>query len=172
MLLYTARSRRASHLLLGSSLTTLSVSLISCISQGEGHSILQELQEEWHSGIPTAEENTDAVRVVRPLRDVTMKECAMFAWWNSIHIVGRDKRTRAISGILGLTKGVEWPPQFRAFLTQFFCRFYRGFRKRLPIDSFHNRSYLCQSGAQKRLSRLMHTLRAVSAPLSINGTGG
>ncbi|KAG8213127.1 hypothetical protein J3R82DRAFT_11529 [Butyriboletus roseoflavus] len=107
LLLYTARSRWASHLLLGTSLTTLSISLISCISQGGGHSILEELQEEWHSGIPTTNENTNAIRVVRPLKDVTMKECSMFAWWHSIHIVGRDKQTRATAGIPGLTKGIE-----------------------------------------------------------------
>ncbi|KAF8558143.1 hypothetical protein OG21DRAFT_1504515, partial [Imleria badia] len=99
LLLYTARSCRASHLLLGTSLTTLSVSLISCISQGGGHSILEEFQEEWPYGIPT-----DVVRVVRPLRDVTMKECSMFAWWNSIPVVGRDERTRTTAGIPGLTK--------------------------------------------------------------------
>ncbi|KAG9315185.1 hypothetical protein JVU11DRAFT_4312 [Chiua virens] len=104
LLLYTARSREASHLLLGTSLTTLSISLISCISQGGGHSILEELQEEWHSSIITKDEKKDAVRVVRPLRDVTMKECSIFVWWNSIHVVGRDRQIRAIAGIPGLTK--------------------------------------------------------------------
>ena len=115
LLLYTARSRRASHLLLGTSLTTLSISLISCISLGGGHSILEELQEEWHSGIPTTKKDADAIRVVRPLRDATMKECSMFAWWNSIHVVGRDRQTRATAGIPGLTKGIKWLLQLRAF---------------------------------------------------------
>ncbi|KAF8134912.1 hypothetical protein EV363DRAFT_1256750 [Boletus edulis] len=104
LLLYTARSHRASHLLLGTSLTTLSISLISCISQGGGHSIREEFQEEWYYGIPATAENADAIRVVRPLRDVTMKECSMFAWWNSIHVVGRDGQIRATAGIPGLTK--------------------------------------------------------------------
>ncbi|KIJ66861.1 hypothetical protein HYDPIDRAFT_149886 [Hydnomerulius pinastri MD-312] len=105
LLLYTARSCQASHLLLGTSLTTLSVSLISCISQGGGYSILEELQEEWTSGdLMMKEKSGTPIRVVRPLRDVTMKECAAFAWWNSIPIVGRDKQARANAGIPGLTK--------------------------------------------------------------------
>ncbi|KAG6373349.1 hypothetical protein JVT61DRAFT_6494 [Boletus reticuloceps] len=108
LLLYTARSRRASHLLLGMSLTTLSISLISCISQGGGHSMREEFQEEWYHGIPATTENADAIRVVRPLRDVTMKECSMFAWWNSIHVVGRNGQIRATAGIPGLTKGTAW----------------------------------------------------------------
>lgn len=105
LLLYTARSRQASHLLLGTSLTTLSISLISCISQGGGHSILEEFQEEWNGGMLLPGENTQVIRVVRPLSNVTMKECSMFAWWNSIHVVGRDGKTRATAGIHGLTKG-------------------------------------------------------------------
>ncbi|KAF9223651.1 hypothetical protein BS17DRAFT_110430 [Gyrodon lividus] len=104
LLLYTARSCHASHLLLGTSLTTLSISLISCISQGGGHSIPEELQEEWACGESTAAEKPDTIRVVHPLRDVTMKECAAFAWWNTIAVVGRDKQTRANAGIPGLTK--------------------------------------------------------------------
>ncbi|KIJ11958.1 hypothetical protein PAXINDRAFT_177237 [Paxillus involutus ATCC 200175] len=104
LLLYTARSRQSSHLLLGTSLTTLSISLVSCISQGGGYSILEELQEEWTCGESTTSEKLNVIRVVRPLRDVTMKECAAFAWWNSITVVGRDKQARANAGIPGLTQ--------------------------------------------------------------------
>ncbi|KAF9243519.1 hypothetical protein BU15DRAFT_86462 [Melanogaster broomeanus] len=104
LLLYTSLSRQASHLLLGTSLTTLSISLISCIAQGGGYSIPEELQEEWTSGESTTDEKPDTIRVVRPLRDITMKECAAFAWWNSIPVIGRDKQTRASAGIPGLTK--------------------------------------------------------------------
>ncbi|KIK97758.1 hypothetical protein PAXRUDRAFT_824580 [Paxillus rubicundulus Ve08.2h10] len=105
LLLYTARSRQSSHLLLGTSLTTLSISLVSSISQGGGHSILEELQEEWTcGGESTTSEKLNVIRVVRPLRDVTMKECAAFGWWNSIAVVGRDKQARASAGIPGLTQ--------------------------------------------------------------------
>ncbi|KAH7884329.1 hypothetical protein F5I97DRAFT_1888710 [Phlebopus sp. FC_14] len=105
LLLYTARSREASHLLLGTSLTTLSVSLISCISQGGGYAILEEQQEEWNpETAPVKDRPRHGIRVVRPLRDVTLKECATFAWWNRIPVVGREKQARAVAGIAGLTK--------------------------------------------------------------------
>ncbi|KAL4066872.1 hypothetical protein V8B97DRAFT_2090543 [Scleroderma yunnanense] len=104
LLLYTARSRDASHLLLGASLTTLSVSLISCVAQGGGYSILEELQEEWVPPQATYSSVNSSIRVVRPLRDVTMKECTAFAWWNGIYVPGRPKTTRATAGILNLTK--------------------------------------------------------------------
>ena len=105
LLFYTARSRDASHLLLGTSLTTLSVSLISCVAQGGGYSILEELQEEWPSPQTSHSDVIGSIRLVRPLRDITMKECAAFAWWNGIHVPGRPKVIRATAGILGLTKG-------------------------------------------------------------------
>lgn len=104
LLFYTARSRDASHLLLGTSLTTLSVSLISCVAQGGGYSILEELQEEWPSPQASHSDVIGSIRLVRPLRDITMKECAAFAWWNGIHVPGRPKVIRATAGILGLTK--------------------------------------------------------------------
>jgi len=111
LLLYTARSRDASHLLLGTSLTTLSVSLISCVAQGGGYSVLEELQEEWPSPQASHPDIIGSIRLLRPLRDITMKECAAFAWWNGIHVPGRPKVMRATAGILGLTKGsylVQW----------------------------------------------------------------
>ncbi|KAI5986526.1 hypothetical protein EDD15DRAFT_2298204 [Pisolithus albus] len=74
LLLFTAQSRGASHLLLGSSLTTLSVSLISCVAQGGGHTIREEFQEHWSPGSSSRTELDRSVRVVRPLRDITIKE--------------------------------------------------------------------------------------------------
>ena len=105
LLLYTARSRNASHLLLGAPLTTLSISLISCVAQGGGYNILEELQEEWPSPRALLSDANGLIRVVRPLRDITMKECAAFARWNEICVPGRPKVIRATAGILGLTKG-------------------------------------------------------------------
>ncbi|KAI6129863.1 hypothetical protein EV401DRAFT_1852114 [Pisolithus croceorrhizus] len=103
LLLFTAQSRGASHLLLGSSLTTLAVSLISCVAQGGGHAIREEFQEHWPPGSSLTEFG-GSVRVVRPLKDVTIKECAAFAWWNGIRVPGRPRLIRAIAGIPGLTK--------------------------------------------------------------------
>ncbi|CAA7267029.1 unnamed protein product [Cyclocybe aegerita] len=91
LLLHIAASRKASHLLLGTSLTSLSVNLISGISQGTGFSVSEEAKEEWYPqpgrGMP--------VRVIRPLRDIGMKECAMWDWWCGLRV---DGQTRHLNG--------------------------------------------------------------------------
>jgi cytoplasmic tRNA 2-thiolation protein 2 len=46
-----------------------------------------------------------SVRVNRPLRDVGMKECAAWAWWSGLKVIGREKVPGAKQGIGGLTKG-------------------------------------------------------------------
>ena len=100
LLLHTAQENGASHLVLGSSLTSLAVSLISGISQGRGFNLTEELQEEWVLTPEPCQEDTDdrvesrikrSVRVIRPLCDIGMKECAAWAWWNDLQIVGRAK---------------------------------------------------------------------------------
>src|SRR5258708_32943153 len=70
LLLYTAYSIGASHLVLGTSLTSLSISLISSIAQGGGFVVPQSIQEEW---IPPLVEHAPAdsalngkVRLGRP----------------------------------------------------------------------------------------------------------
>ena len=85
LLLHTAASRRSSHLILGTSLTSLSINLISGIAQGAGFSVAEEAKEEWKS--PRSESDI-TIRIVRPLRDVGMKECALWAWWCGLPIVG------------------------------------------------------------------------------------
>ncbi|KAF9533825.1 hypothetical protein CPB83DRAFT_902530 [Crepidotus variabilis] len=85
LLFHTAAAHNASHLLLGTSLTSLSVNLISGIAQGSGFAVAEEAKEEWTPrparGLP--------VRVVRPLRDVGVKECAIWNWWAGLHPVDR-----------------------------------------------------------------------------------
>ncbi|KAJ3777100.1 hypothetical protein FB446DRAFT_718647 [Lentinula raphanica] len=98
LLLYTARSNQSSHLLLGTSLTSLSIRLISSISQGGGFSVREEAYEEWKP------DSTTAIRVIRPLQEVTTKECSMWAWWNGLLVVGQEKYPRAKEGIYALTK--------------------------------------------------------------------
>jgi len=44
------------------------------------------------------------IRVVRPLRDMGMKECAAWVWWNSLQVVGKENVAGAKQGIGGLTK--------------------------------------------------------------------
>lgn len=103
LLLYTARSTGSSHLLLGTSLTSLSVSLISAISQGAGFTVREEAQEEWTPlDIPSPTQKS--VRVIRPLRDVGMKECSIFCWWHNLNVVGKEKIPGGKQDITSLTK--------------------------------------------------------------------
>ena len=109
LLLYTAYSIGASHLVLGTSLTSLSISLISSISQGGGFVVPQAIQEEWIPPFvkvtPEAKSWNGEVRLIRPLRDVNMKECNAWVWWHQLSLVG--KQSIPISGrtIGKLTKG-------------------------------------------------------------------
>ncbi|KAJ4477222.1 hypothetical protein J3R30DRAFT_3291559 [Lentinula aciculospora] len=98
LLLYTARLTRSSHLLLGTSLTSLSINLISSIAQGGGFSVREEAQEEWRS------DSKEAIRLIRPLQEITIKECAMWAWWNELPVVGRQRYPGVKQGIGALTK--------------------------------------------------------------------
>ncbi|KAF4571504.1 hypothetical protein EYR36_008843 [Pleurotus pulmonarius] len=98
LLLYSARSTQSSHLLLGTSLTSLSINLISGIAQGGGFSVREEVDEEWHASAGKT------IRVVRPLRDLIMKECIAWAWWNNLTVVGETQIPGAKQGIGSLTK--------------------------------------------------------------------
>jgi len=93
LLLYTAYSVGASHLVLGTSLTSLSISLISSISQGGGFVVPQAIQEEWTP--PFIKRTPGAwsgeVRLIRPLRDVGMKESAAWVWWHRVRVVGKQR---------------------------------------------------------------------------------
>lgn len=94
LLQWTAIATQSSHLLLGTSLTSLAISLISSIAQGGGFHVKAEIQEEWSPSItPDGWETRKAktVRIIRPLRDINMKECAVWAWWNRLHVVGKSK---------------------------------------------------------------------------------
>ncbi|KAI0775303.1 hypothetical protein BD413DRAFT_471374 [Trametes elegans] len=110
LLLHTALQSGSSHLVLGTSLTSLAVSLIAGVSQGAGFNIREETQEEWTPEpealgptlVPLAETESNedrkksrqgkrTVRVVRPLRDIGMKECAAWAWWSGVTVVGKEK---------------------------------------------------------------------------------
>ncbi|XP_006459420.1 hypothetical protein AGABI2DRAFT_65567 [Agaricus bisporus var. bisporus H97] len=102
LLLHTAALTHSSHLLLGTSLTSLSMSLISSISQGGGYSIREEAQEEWTYRIQDDIEQT--VRVIRPLCDVGMKECAFWAWWCGLKLVGKHRYSGGRQDIGALTR--------------------------------------------------------------------
>ncbi|KAI9440065.1 hypothetical protein H4582DRAFT_2216897 [Lactarius indigo] len=95
LLLYTAHSIGASHLVLGTSLTSLSISLISSIAQGGGFVVPQTIQEEWTppfvERVPGDSSWKGEVRLVRPLRDVGMKECQAWVWWRQLPVVGKQR---------------------------------------------------------------------------------
>ncbi|TFK40395.1 hypothetical protein BDQ12DRAFT_711752 [Crucibulum laeve] len=108
LLLHTAAAQGCSHLLLGTSLTSLSVSLIAGISQGGGFSVREEAQEEWvpirrSGGEEKAKEQLN-VRIIRPLREVGIKECAIWAWWMELKVVGRERYAGGRQGIGALTR--------------------------------------------------------------------
>ena len=61
----------------------------------------EEALEEWTPVSPSDQ----SVRVVRPLRDIGTKECAAYAWWKGLVVVGKDKWPSTSQGIGKLTKG-------------------------------------------------------------------
>ena len=117
LLLHTALHTGSSHLVLGTSLTSLAVSLISGVAQGAGFNVREDTMEEWtpdpetqptqEGPQKTKKQPKRTVRVVRPLRDIGMKECAAWAWWSRIPVVGKEKWVwpGAKPGIGTLTKG-------------------------------------------------------------------
>ena len=142
LLLYTAYSIGASHLVLGTSLTSLSISLISSISQGGGFVVPQAIQEEW---IPPFVKHTPGttswngeVRLIRPLRDVSMKECTAWIWWHQLSLVGKQRVPISERTISNLTKGrliiapvISQPDDS--------SRFYCWPREGLPVNSIYYR---------------------------------
>ena len=64
----------------------------------------EEAQEEWMLAERTTP-GSKSIRVLRPLRDVGMKECGVWVWWRGLHVVGRDPYWSAKHGIGALTRG-------------------------------------------------------------------
>lgn len=94
LLLHTASQLQCSHLLLGDSLTSLSITLISLIASGGGFHVGAEQEEVWGD-----------VRIVKPLRDVSAKECAAFYHWRRLRMMGSRTLARSQQGIGRLTQG-------------------------------------------------------------------
>ena len=82
--------------------------------------------EEW-CGEGESGESTPPIRIVRPLRDVGMKECAIWAWWCGLRVVGRERYLGGTQGIGSLTRS---KPPFFFFLPSTFAnecdRFHHG----------------------------------------------
>lgn len=111
ILLYTARFLRCSQVVLGTSLTSLSINLISSIAQGGGFNVPEESYEEWSSERNASCDDASmmtTIRVIKPLRDVGMKECSAWAWWRNLHVVGKEKfPIIERQSIGGLTEGAS-----------------------------------------------------------------
>ncbi|KAF7970622.1 hypothetical protein HWV62_5039 [Athelia sp. TMB] len=143
VLLYAAASARSSHLILGTTLTSLSVGLIAGVATGAGFVVREEAGETW------GESEGEGVRVVKPLRDMGTKECAAWAWWHDLAVPGNPKYTNpgAKQGIGGLTKdfivGLErdYPSTVSTIA--------RTCAKLAPKAAANERCVLCERPAQK-----------------------
>jgi len=94
LLLYTAESLGCSHMLLGDSITSLSMSLLSAIASGGGHALQHEQSEQWKH-----------VQILRPVTDLTTKECAAWIHWNYIPLLHSEPVTVPELSIQHLTAG-------------------------------------------------------------------
>ena len=83
----------ASHLLLGTSLSSMSSAMISRICQGGGFTLGSERGN-----------HTDNLCVVVPLQDVMAKECAAWLKWNDLQTIGNTV-PRPVASIESLTRG-------------------------------------------------------------------
>ena len=87
LLTHKAISLGCSHLLLGTSLTSLSISLIDSIAQGGGFNLAKETYDEI---MPSRVDVKLSLRIVRPLHDVGMKECAAWFHWHGLTVARRS----------------------------------------------------------------------------------
>ena len=110
LLLHMAQSTNSSHVLLGTSLTSLAISLISGISQGGGYNVREEAQEDWTPPLTSADVKEKVIKLVRPLRDVGVKECGTYAWWRGLRVLGKEQWPGGRQSISGLAKGLSGEP--------------------------------------------------------------
>lgn len=171
LLLHTALSTGSSHLLLGTSLTSLSISLISSISQGGGFAVREEAQEEWTPKISANSQQAkgyknETIRVIRPLRDIGMKECAIWAWWGGLTVVGRERFPNGKQSIGALTRGeIQSSLPNNCHLIPFFDRLRGRVGTGLSFHGVHNCPDVCQIITEKRNQQHLRALRAVTSSL-------
>ena len=113
LLQHAALLTGSSHLLYGTTLTSLAVSLISGVSHGGGFHVREEAQEEWFPDSVLLDEkersakHQRSVRLIRPLREIGRKECGAWSWWMHLPVVGKQEARwpGTKPGIEELTKG-------------------------------------------------------------------
>ena len=148
LLLHIAQSTNSSHVVLGTSLTSLAISLISGISQGGGYNVREEAQEDW---TPSKDGQDRPIRLIRPLRDVSVKECGTYAWWRGLKVIGKEKWPGGRQSISGLTKGTSAKEIFgRALFIRRLglSRVYIGVGEGLPFYCVNNNPDLRQVGVE------------------------
>jgi cytoplasmic tRNA 2-thiolation protein 2 len=70
--------------------------------------VREETQEEWNKSEERGtQERSDnrRIRISRPLREIGTKECAVWAFWTGLRVVGKERVPEAKQSISGLTKG-------------------------------------------------------------------
>jgi len=150
LLLHIAQSTNSSHVLLGTSLTSLAISLISGISQGGGYNVREETQEDWTPPSTSTSGKERAIKLVRPLRDVGVKECGMYAWWRGLKVLGKEKWPGGRQSIAGLTKGTLIEDVYICIPSayQLNLRIYNGLGEGLPFNRVNNHTDLRQVGIE------------------------
>ena len=105
----------------------------------------QTMQEEWVppfvERIPGDTSWNGEIRLVRPLRDVGMKECQAWVWWRQVPVVGKQWIPIPKQNIGHLTKGRYIYGLLIYFLrlTNRLNRIYHRTRERLPFDGIYHR---------------------------------
>ena len=95
LLLHAAGSLACSHVLFGDSITSLSMSLLSAIASGGGHALQHEQSEQWKD-----------IQILRPVTDLTTKECAAWIHWNHIPLLHSELVMSQEQSIQHLTAGL------------------------------------------------------------------
>lgn len=128
----------------------MAISLISGISQGGGYTVREEAQEDWIPPSTSIGGKERAVRLVRPLRDVGVKECGIYAWWRGLKVLGKEKWPGGRQSIAGLTKGtpIESVYVCVSFAHKLNLRVYNGAGEGLPFNRIDNHTDLRQVGVE------------------------
>ena len=126
--------------------------MISGIAQGAGFSVAEESKEEWNPPNSLVENGSRnlTVRIVRPLRDVGIKECALWAWWCGLPLAGTSTLLNdgGKHGIGSLTRGeffihLKLTIKQQPYLLGETPRFYIWFRNRLSRNCLYDCTNLC-----------------------------
>lgn len=192
LLLHTAIDTGSSHLVLGTSLTSLAISLISGVAQGRGFNVKEEMQEEWTSdrdlNTPVANDSQSnaskgkrgnnverrskrSVRVIRPLRDVGMKECAMWAWWNGLKVTGKEKwQWPGVKQDIGiLTKGLSASHSLYQYMfLTILCRLHHRIREELSLDCLNYCEDVREGRTERRGRWQVYHVRTVRVPQTVH----